>query len=145
MITITITGPVVVTDDATEKPITDPKRLRQFDGLHSGRETCSKYHDGEVADLELKGGAVTLVFDAAKKKLRVVSAFTSPRKLTAKELRDLVDDTQGQWSDGIGEGCFDTVMDKPEGVHRPVPARRQGDGDAGGRRQAGPEVGEGVE
>jgi len=112
--TITITGPVLVTDDETEKPITDAKRLATFDGLHSGKETCSKYHSGELADLELKGGAVKLVFDAEAKKLRVVSVFTSERKLTAAELRELIDDTQGQWSDGIGEGCFDTVMDKRE-------------------------------
>lgn len=112
MITVTLSGPVEVTDDATEKPVTDPKRLKQFDGLSSGRETCAKYHHGEVLDLDLKGGAVTLVFDGAKKKLRVVSAFTSARKLTAKELALLVDDTKGQWSDGIGEGCFDSVMDK---------------------------------
>ncbi len=112
MFTITISGPVVVTDDATDKPITDAKRLQTFDGLSSGRETCSKYHHGELADLELKGGAVKLVFDSTKKKLRVVSEFTSSRKLTKEELRALVDDTQGQWSDGIGEGCFDSVMDK---------------------------------
>jgi hypothetical protein len=109
---ITVTGPVAVIDDATEKPITDAKRLAGFDGLHSGKETCSKYHFGELTDLELKGGAVKLVFDAKAKKLRVVSVFTSPRKLTAAELRELVDDTQGQWSDGIGEGCFDSVMDR---------------------------------
>ena len=112
MITITISGPVEVTDDATEEVIKDPDRLKQFGGLSSGRETCSKYHHGKVLDLDLKGGAVTLVFDAAKKKLRVVSEFTSARKLTAKELELLVDDTSGQWSDGIGEGCFDSVMDK---------------------------------
>ncbi len=112
MFTTTVTGPVAVTDDATEKPITDPKRLAAFDGLHSGKATCAKYHDGELADLELKGGRVELAFDAAAKKLRVVSAFVSARKLTKDELRELVDDTRGQWSDGIGEGCFDSVMDK---------------------------------
>jgi hypothetical protein len=116
MITITISGPVEVTDDATDDPVTDPKRLREFDGLSSGRETCAKYHHGPVEDLDLKGGAVTLVFDASKKKLRVVSEFTSARKLTAKELALLVDDTRGQWSDGIGEGCFDRVMDKKKVV-----------------------------
>ena len=114
MVTITVSGPVVVTDDATDEPITDAKRLAKFDGLHSGKETCSKYHHGEVADLGLKGGAVKLVLDAAAKKLRVVSVFTSARKLTAAELRLLVDDTSGQWSDGIGEACFDDVMDKRE-------------------------------
>jgi hypothetical protein len=111
---ITVTGPVVVTDDATEKPITDAKRLATFDGLHSGKEICSKYHSEELADLELTGGQVKLVFDATAKRLRVVSEFKSPRKLTAAELRELIDDTQGQWSDGIGEGCFDSVMDKRE-------------------------------
>jgi uncharacterized protein len=116
MITITISGPVEVTDDATDAPVTDPTRLREFDGLSSGRETCAKYHHGAVADLDLKGGAVTLVFDAAKKKLRVVSAFTGARKLSAKELALLIDDTRGQWSDGIGEGCFDRVMDRKKVV-----------------------------
>src|SRR5688572_1253884 len=80
MFLVAVSGPVVVTDDATEDPITDPARLRTFDGLHSGKETCSKYHSGSVADLELTGGAVKLVFDDASKKLRVVSEFTSPRK-----------------------------------------------------------------
>ena len=56
------------------------------------------------------------MFDAAKKKLRVVSEFTSIRKLTAKELALLIDDTRGQWSDGIGEGCFDRVMDRKKVV-----------------------------
>jgi hypothetical protein len=112
MFVVTVSGPVVVTDDATDKPITDPERLATFDGLNSGRETCSRYHHGTVADLELKGGQVRLVFDAARKKLRVVSAFDSRRKLTKEELAELIDDTRGQWSDGIGEGCFDTAMDK---------------------------------
>jgi len=112
VVTITVTGPVVVTDDETEKPVTDTGRLRTFDGLHSGKETCSKYHADALADLGLKGGAVRLAFDAATKKLRVVSEFTSARKLTPAELRELIDDTEGQWSDGIGEGCFDSVMDK---------------------------------
>jgi hypothetical protein len=112
MFTITISGPVVVVDDETDEPITNTKRLRTFDGLHSGKETCSKYHFGELTDLELKGGAVKLVFDAKTKKLRVVSEFTSARKLTTDELSELVEDTSGQWSDGIGEGCFDAVMDK---------------------------------
>lgn len=109
---ITVTGPVAVIDDATEKPITDAKQLATFDGLTSGKETCAKYHSGELADLELTGGQVKLVFDAKAKKLRVVSEFRSERKLTAAELRELIDDTQGQWSDGIGEGCFDSVMDR---------------------------------
>src|SRR5262249_24078217 len=112
MFVVTLSAPVAVTDDATDKPITDPERLATFDGLNSGRETCSKYHHGTVAELELKGGQVRLVFDAAKKKLRVVSAFDSRRRLTTEELAELIDDTSGQWSDGIGEGCFDAVMDR---------------------------------
>jgi uncharacterized protein len=112
MFVVTISGPVVVTDDATDKPITDPERLATFDGLNSGRETCSRHHHGTVADLALKGGQVRLVFDAATRKLRVVSAFDSRRKLTKEELAELIGDTRGQWSDGIGEGGFDAVMEK---------------------------------
>jgi hypothetical protein len=112
MFTITVSGPVVVVDDETDEPITDAKRLRTFDRLHSGKETCSKYHADALADLELKGGAVKLVFDTKVKKLRVVSEFTGARRLTAAELRELMEDTSAQWSDGIGEGCFDSVMDK---------------------------------
>lgn len=112
MFIVTVTGPVIVYDDPTDKPVTDAKRLATFDGLHSGKETCSKYHDGALADMELKGGAVKLVFDAEAKKLRVESEFMSARKLAAAELRELIADTEGQWSDGIGEGCFDSVMDK---------------------------------
>jgi hypothetical protein len=112
MVTITVSGPAVVTDDATDEPITDPNRLRTFHGLTSGRETCAKYHHGPVADLGLKGGVVTLAFDEKAKTLRVVSVFTGPRGLTAAELRALVADTDGQWSDGIGEGCFDRVAEK---------------------------------
>jgi ankyrin repeat protein len=112
MFTIAVSGPVVVTDNATDKPITDPVRLRTFHGLSSGRETCAKYHDGPVADLDLKGGAVTLAFDEKSKKLRIVSVFTGTRKLTPAELKALVADTDGQWNDGIGEGCFDRVAEK---------------------------------
>lgn len=119
MFIITVTGPVAVmraTDDddenENEEPITDPKRLATFNGLNSGKETCSKYHHGEITDLELKGGQVKLVFDEKAKKLRVVSVFTSARKLTAAELRELVNQTRGQWSDGIGEGCFDSVAER---------------------------------
>ncbi len=37
-------------------------------------------------------------------KLMTVTIYTSTRKLTDEELAVLVDYTQGQWSDGIGEG-----------------------------------------
>lgn len=45
---------MIVTDDGTEKPLTDPKTLKSFDGLTSGKEACSQYHSGELAELELK-------------------------------------------------------------------------------------------
>lgn len=37
-------------------------------------------------------------------KLMIVVEYTSNEKLTKKELKELMDYTQGQWSDGIGEG-----------------------------------------
>src|SRR5262245_10935059 len=39
--------------------------------------------------------------------LRVVSEYWSPAALQPDQLQALVDQTLGQWSDGIGEACFD--------------------------------------
>ena len=106
--------------------------------LHSRQGNLREVsHRQTLAELELKGGQVKLVFDTKAKKLRVVSEFKSVRKLTAAELRELIDDTQGQWSDGIGEGCFDSVMDKRKSLHRLGPGHeREGKSDSDRRRDA---------
>ena len=74
--------------------------------LHETEETSSEYFDEELSDLEITGGDLRLMLGPDGKEVRVVSTFQSPQKLTRAQLKLLTDDTVGQWSDGIGEGCF---------------------------------------
>jgi len=106
---IRITGPVEVTDAKNETSDIDPARLKALDGLVYDEDQCSNYFAGEV-DLDaigVTGGSLRLAFEAENSRLQVVSEYTSPRKLKPKELEALVDETSGQWSDGIGEGIQD--------------------------------------
>ncbi len=106
---IRISGPVAVFDAASEDAISDPVRLRALDGLVYDADQCSNYFSGDV-DLDaigVTGGTLRLAFQPLTGGLRVVSGFTSPRKLKPKELKALVEETTGQWSDGIGEGIQD--------------------------------------
>jgi hypothetical protein len=112
MATINITGPIEVCDDRDDEPITDPARLQKCDGVEEKRANLAEYLDGELSHLGLGGGDLKLRFDAKKKQVFVVSTYLSPRKLSAKELKALVDFTRGQWSDGAGEGAFYKLMDK---------------------------------
>ncbi len=60
----------------------------------------------------ITGGAVTLVRDSATGSFRVVTEYTAPSKLKPAQLKRLATDTAGQWSDGIGEGCFDDLAER---------------------------------
>lgn len=106
---IRIAGPVAVTDAKSESLVVDPAQLRELDGLVYDEDQCSNYFGGEV-DLDalgVSGGTLKLVFDAKTGVLQVLSEYTSPRKLQPQELKQLVQETTGQWSDGIGEGIHD--------------------------------------
>ncbi|MGL6094382.1 MAG: hypothetical protein ACRC7O_01100, partial [Fimbriiglobus sp.] len=83
---ITISGPVVVTDDATGQPIIDPVRLAMFDGLRSDDQIVNYFGDPGLNDLEMTGGDMLLTFDQESGQLRVVSEFRSSKKLTKKQL-----------------------------------------------------------
>jgi hypothetical protein len=104
--TITIAGTARVTDDLTWQPLADPDRLAKVAGLHETEETISEYFDEELSDLEITGGDLRLALGPDGKEVRIVSTFLSPQKLTRAQLKLLARDTVGQWSDGIGEGCF---------------------------------------
>src|SRR5207253_5943539 len=103
---ITIAGKAYVTDDLTGQPLVDPERLAKVAELHHTEDTISDYFDPDLAELELTGGDLRLTLAPDGKELLVVSTFQSPRKLTNAELKKLERETVGQWSDGIGEGCF---------------------------------------
>lgn len=89
-----------------EEEITDPARLRTLDGLDYSTDRCSNYLDRSFEEIGVSGGVVRLAYDAGAEQLRVVTEYQAPRRLKPAELRKLVQETVGQWSDGIGEGEF---------------------------------------
>lgn len=104
---IRMTGPADVTlDDGG--PITDEAAIGALDGAESD-DVCSNYFDSEFADLGITGGSVRLAYDADAGEFRVVTEFSSPVELTPEQLGRLARDTEGQWSDGIGEAGFDDL------------------------------------
>jgi len=101
---IRISGPIEAQHDE-EQPVTDKRILRKLDGFVSDDE-CSNYLDADLADLDITEGAVKLSYDETANQLWIVTEYKSPVKLNRSQLRHLVENTLGQWSDGIGEGCF---------------------------------------
>ena len=66
------------------------------------------------------------MYDEDRTELRVLSEFWAPRELNQNEITALLDDTRGQWSDGIGAACFDQWEEK-SGVHLDLsPSGRSG-------------------
>lgn len=109
---IRISGKAEVYDEDDE-PVRAVSVLRKLHGAVSD-DVCSNYLDDELADLDITEGAVRLTYNATAKQLWVVTEYKSPVKLTKSQLKRLVDNTLGQWSDGIGEGCFDKLEDELE-------------------------------
>lgn len=107
---IRITGRVAVLD-GDDASVMDEARLRELHGAVSD-DVCGNYLTTDLADLGISGGAVKLIYDAAAKQLRVATEYESPDKLGAADLKRLAKETLGQWSDGIGEGCFDDLADR---------------------------------
>jgi uncharacterized protein len=52
------------------------------------------------------GGQIELSYQPADSQLLVLTTYHAPRKLKKREIQLLIDETTGQWSDGIGEGEF---------------------------------------
>jgi hypothetical protein len=107
---IRITGPAEVTlDDG--RPVTARAVVRELDGAESD-DACANYLDSDLADLGITGGTVKLTYDPGEGQFRVSSEYTSPAKLKPAQLNRLARETVGQWSDGIGEGCFDELAER---------------------------------
>ena len=92
----------VFSEDGSD--ISDPELLKRLDGLES-RELCSDYMDAELADLGIVGGSLKLEH-IGRGEFRVVSEYRSPARLDESQLEQLLNNTVGQWSDGIGEDGF---------------------------------------
>lgn len=97
-----------------DKATADPAILRQFDGAASDDE-CGNYIDMALAELGVSGGIVRLAYAPRGENagfLQVVTEYESPIPLAPDQLERLVQDTVAQWSDGIGEGCFDDLAEE---------------------------------
>ncbi len=107
---VRITGRAEVTR-GDEGPVTARSIIRQLDGAESD-DACANYLDMGLADLGIAGGTVKLTYDSGDGQFRVSSEYTTPAKLKPAQLKRLARDTVGQWSDGIGEGCFDELAER---------------------------------
>lgn len=81
---------------------TDYKNLSDLDGIDC-QDRFSDYFDNDFTFVEnVTGGYMKFKYENGK--LMTHTIYNSDRLLTEEELEVLKDYTQGQWSDGIGEG-----------------------------------------
>lgn len=80
---------------------TDFQDLEKLHGIEC-QEDFTDYLNKNLSGLGLSSGIMN--FEYWDGKLFTRTEYLSERKLTDSELAELVDYTQGQWSDGIGEG-----------------------------------------
>ncbi|MGL6076001.1 MAG: ankyrin repeat domain-containing protein [Fimbriiglobus sp.] len=103
---IRISGRAEITVDG--EPLPEDSIIRELHGVESD-DTCDNYLDIDLAELGITGGTVKITYDSTATQFRVTTEYTAPDKLNPTDLERLVDNTVGQWSDGIGEGCFDDL------------------------------------
>jgi hypothetical protein len=109
---------VNVSDRFTTSEITDPDRLRTLDGLSYQEMLVSEFiNDDQLNELEISGGGIALRFESETSRLRVVTEFSARRKLRKAELAKLVAETEGQWSDGIGEDAASLFPGMDPSIH----------------------------
>lgn len=105
---IIVTGPAFASHAETGEVITEAQSLQALNGLRYDGDVCANYLDHNLLnDTSIVGGAIQIAFDPERGGLRVVSEYWSPAALAPDQLQALVDQTLGQWSDGIGEASFD--------------------------------------
>lgn len=120
---ISISGSAAAYASASEDEITGSAALQRFSGVRSVA-SCIDYLDETLGRIGLIGGFLEFVFDEADQRLRICTEYHSPRELKPRELTRLVDETRGQWSDGIGESAFD-AYEQTSGVRLdPYPSLR---------------------
>ena len=97
---------VIGSNPRTGKELTDANTLEFVHGMFSN-EMCADYFDDDtLVALSISGGRLRFVNDKEAGTLRVSTAYDVPRDLEKEEREKLVDETIGQWSDGIGGGSF---------------------------------------
>jgi ankyrin repeat protein len=94
-------------------PVTSASIIKELDGAES-EDACANYVDAALADLGITGGTVRLSYSPADQCFLVSTEYSAPMKLEPPQLQHLARDTAGQWSDGIGEGCFAALCERLE-------------------------------
>lgn len=103
---IVISGTAKAFDRETGELIADSQRLSQLHGLTYAQDSCGDYLRETLYDIGVIGGTIELSYRGAESNLKVLTTYHAPRKLENSEIRLLIEETTGQWSDGIGEGEF---------------------------------------
>lgn len=103
---ITIEGRAAVS--LRDVPVTDPGRLASLVPLVYADEVFTDYLGGTPLQAALQGaldrsGVLEFSHVPGADLLSVRVEFVAKRPLSSAELQELVRDTLGQWSDGIGE------------------------------------------
>jgi hypothetical protein len=108
--------------DPAAIPVTDPHVLRTLDGYDAELEDdMADDLDPPLRRAGVTGGTLRFAYDRKRKELRSVTEYRARRPLTAEELAQLVQETIGQWSDGIGENGFEAEWDGGSGRVYPNP------------------------
>lgn len=103
---IRLTGNARVTVDGDRAAI-----CTQLDGVESV-DSFLQHVPRSLTSLGLEGGRIALEYNAKADSFTVVTEFRAPQPLTGQQLKELQECTAGQWSDGLGAGCFEEVGNK---------------------------------
>ena len=113
---LTITGEPMEFKDSDKNPISDSATLMLFDGIYFDACSLVDFFDSTgprsiLREVIVGGGYMKLIYDHDANTLKLVTEFEAIRPLTEKEKEILIDDTRGQWSDGVGSSfnsyCWD--------------------------------------
>lgn len=86
--------------------------LSKLDGIDC-QDNFSEYFDDDSYTDVVSGGYMRFKYENGE--LYTITTYSSTRELTPDELHDLGEYTQGQWSDGIGEGFEQSPCDEIDG------------------------------
>jgi hypothetical protein len=83
---------------------TDYENLKRLNGVSAHEEFSDYFGEDEQSLIDKDVCNGYMHFEFKDNKLWTVTTYESDVELTQKEIDVLADYTQGQWSDGIGEG-----------------------------------------
>lgn len=96
-------GEAQIIDPTQEEPVVlTGHELKIFNGIED-ETVFSDYVDEDFPDC-VTGGYMYFRYSPQEQKLMTVTEYETTRKLTPEEEQIVIEYTQGQWSDGIGEG-----------------------------------------